>query len=250
MWAAELQAWGLVGPVLSATVRRRPGWAGGRGQSRPGWTQVLEPSYRQSVGPEAPGAPFRGSGYRRWLGPSAALQAGVPVGRCGPGRSRPAGPVPVATRARPRGHPCYCPAPRRGDPSAAAAPRRPGPPAWRSPGGGRGGPGAAALAGASQLPLPPGAPQGQLRGHGRRRLCAVGLAPALAGGGNCSPSPPAPKLAFPLPRRGLGAELVEAGWGECQGCPGIAHPREHLGSFWEEGLERSMVSVLVPEFCL
>lgn len=126
----------------------------------------------------------------------------------------------------------------------------PGPPRMAFARGGRGGPGAAALAGASQLPLPPGAPQGQLRGHGRRRLCAVGLAPALAGGGNCSPSPPAPKLAFPLPRRGLGAELVEAGWGECQGCPGIAHPREHLGSFWEEGLERSMVSVLVPEFCL
>lgn len=85
-------------------------------------------------------APFRGSGYRRRRGRSAARQAGVPagvpVGCRGPGRPRPAGPVPGATRARPRGHPCYYPAPRRGDPSAAAAPHRSGPPAWRRPGGG------------------------------------------------------------------------------------------------------------------
>lgn len=51
--------------------------------------------------------------------------------------------------------------------------------------GGRGGPAAAASAGASPLPLPPGAPQGQLRCHRYRSLRAASRALALAGGGDC-----------------------------------------------------------------
>lgn len=145
------------------------------------------PGVQPQALPGSGGAPFRGSGYPAPAGPERRAPgwgpAGVPVGCRGSGRPRPAEPVPGATRARPRGRPCYYPAPRRGDPSAVSAPHRPGPPAWRP--GGRGGPAAAASAGASRLPLPPGAPQGQLRGHGHRSLRAARLALALAGAGDC-----------------------------------------------------------------
>lgn len=155
--AAELQAWGLRGSVLGEPVRPRHA-----GQGEGAETPRL--GTRTGAQPQAAaggcGAPFRGSGYRRPQGRSSARQAGVsagvPVGCRGPGRPRPAGPVPGATRARPRGHPCYYPAPRRGDPSAAAAPHRPGPPAWRPPGGGRGGPAVAASGGLRGSPSPPG----------------------------------------------------------------------------------------------
>lgn len=84
---------------------------------------------------------------------------GVPVGRRGLGCPRPAWPAPGATRARPRGHPCYCPAPQTGDPSAAAAPRHPGSPAWRPPGG-EGRPGSGGLSGGFSAPPPPRDPAG------------------------------------------------------------------------------------------
>lgn len=250
--AAELQAWGLSGPVLSEPVKPGYGRAGGRDRD----TQAGHRSRSPATG--GPGRlPALHSGARvtrLGMGPSAASQErvpeGVPVGRHGPGHPLPAGPVPGATRGHPRDHPCYCPAPQRGDPSADAAPHRPGPPAWRQPGG-EGRPGSGGLnGGLTAPPLPPGTPQGQLRGHCYLSLSSACRAPALVGGGDCLLSPPAPELASPPPTciwgRGLGAELLRGAG--VRDALVLAQFREQQGSFWEGRLERSLISDLVSEF--
>jgi hypothetical protein len=96
---------------------------------------------------------------RRRVGRLEGVPAGVPVGLRDLGRPHPAGQVPGVTRARPRGHPCYCPAPRTGDPSAAAAPRRLDPPAWRLPGGGGEARQRRPQWGLCESPSPPGPPR-------------------------------------------------------------------------------------------
>lgn len=157
-------------PTLEGTRRWRP-------NCRPGALAAL------SCNPLKPGTGGQGEGNRdrgpgvqpqvvsphseaRITGPAEATvqrarggPAGVPVGRHGLGRPRPAWPVPGATRARPRGHPCYCPAPRTDDPSVAAAPRHLRPPAWLLPGG-EGRPGSGGLSGGFAAPPPPRDPAG------------------------------------------------------------------------------------------
>lgn len=92
-------------------------------------------------------------------------------GRDGP---LPAWPAPGATRARPRGRPCCCPAPRTGDSSAAAAPRRRRPPAWR-PSGGEGRPHSDGLGGGFPAPPPPRGPRrASSRDQPHRSLCTAG----------------------------------------------------------------------------
>lgn len=109
----------------------------------------------------------RGRALKRWSLPV------VPAvhGRDGP---LPAWPAPGATRARPRGRPCCCPAPRTGDSSAAAAPRRRSPPAWRPPGG-EGRPHSNGLGGGFPAPPPPRGPRRtSSRDQPHRSLCTAG----------------------------------------------------------------------------
>lgn len=56
---------------------------------------------------------------------------------------------------------------------------------------------------------------------------------------------------LPRPAWGGGGRRRSCGCGAvCRGCSDIAQPRKHQGSFWGEGRERSMVSILLSEFCL
>lgn len=160
---------GLRGAVLSESVRHRHGRTGGRGQRRPGWAQVLESSHKQLLA--VPGAPFRGSGYLARAGP----EHGSPgLGTCWASRSG----SPPPSRASPWRNSCMSTRPslllsssskrrpQRCRRSASAGPPRMAP----ARGGGERGLAAAASAGASRLPLPPRAPQGQLGGHCHRSL--------------------------------------------------------------------------------
>lgn len=145
---------------------------------------------------------------------------GVPVGRRGLGCPRPAWPAPGATRARPRGHPCYCPAPRTGDPSAAAAPRHPGSPAWRPPGG-EGRPGSGGLSGGFSAPPPPRDPAGSAP-------AAAGSAASVQPAGlwhllevvTASRRRPRQNLRL-LPRPALGGGDRGRSWGRGEGMSGM-----------------------------